>query len=98
MVLFLLASSTARCAPFSAGLPLVVSLPDVGSSVAILIVVEPVVVVLVPVVVPAPQATRIVSTQARPRVPIHIRNQFLRMMSLPPSAVHEITVNKGQHS
>src|SRR6266487_2114791 len=51
------ASSIAICAPFSVGFPLAVSLPEVGRSVAILMVVELVAVEEppVPLVVPEPQ-------------------------------------------
>src|SRR6266516_1083612 len=82
MVCLALAWSTARWAPFSAGLPLLASLPDVGSSVAILMVFEPVVGVeeLPLLVVPAPQASSSTSSKGMPIVKAKIRDQLLFMM------------------
>src|SRR5258708_6195936 len=82
MVCLALASMTARFAPSSAGLPLLASFPDTGRSVAILIVVEPVLGVLlpVPVLVPAPHATSIIANMGIHSVSAKIRNQLLFMM------------------
>src|SRR5260370_41126949 len=84
MVLLALASCTARLAPSSAGLPLLVSFPDTGRSVAILIVVEPVVGVLppVPIGVPAPHAHRIARNRDNPITTAKIRDRFPRMMKV----------------
>src|SRR5437764_12596279 len=72
----------ARWAPFSAGLPLLVSFPEAGKSVAILMMVEPVVgVVELPVDVPAPQAARMANNRGIPIVKANIRDQLLFMLS-----------------
>ena len=78
-----LASSMARCTPSSGGFPSLVSLPDTGSSVAILIIAGPLEAGALPVVdVPDPQATNIVNSRGMPIANTKKRKQIFLMKLL----------------